>query len=100
MGCTGSRAVKEFSEKNKEGFGKESELDSAVQLLEGHLKVVVTEIKKIQYTEKTNGTKVLDAQNWIIEATLKDKDEKITSGIYSIFTNAKGESEIVEGKFQ
>ena len=99
MGCTGSRAVKEFSEKNKEGFGKESDFEVAVQHLESHLKVTVTEIKKVQYTEKANGTKVLDAQNWVIEA-LFSGDEKLPSGIYSVFTNAKGESEVVEGKFQ
>jgi len=98
MGCGGSRAVNDYVEANKEGYGKQSDLELAVQHIEAHQKLSVNTIKKVQYSEKASGTKVVDAQHWMITAVFSD--EKSTEKSFNVWIAADGTHEVSEANSQ
>ncbi len=97
MGCGGSRVVTEFLENNKENYGKPSDLERAIQLLEEHKRSKITILEKAEYKEKGKGLNIGEAQQWIIQA--KYEDGKKPNETFSVWLASNGMFEIQLGTF-
>jgi mannitol-specific phosphotransferase system IIBC component len=79
MGCGGSRLVDEYLEKNKDAkFGKQSDFENALTLLEEKNKLTISSVLKVEYNEKVkHSTLGENCQQWIVQASYVVKKEKI-----------------------
>ena len=98
MGCGGSKAVKEYLDDHKEGsYGKESDLELAIQHIEAHHKSSMTKIVEMRYIEKSNGSEIQDAQQWVIHGNFSD--EKNADATYSVWIAQDGKHEVAPATF-
>ena len=80
MGCGGSRLVDEYLEKNKDAkFGKQSDFENTLTLLEEKNKLTISSVLKVEYNEKVkHATLGENCQQWIVQAAyVVKKDKKV-----------------------